>query len=51
MVRDAYEEMSAAEEFLRPPGQFGERQPVSDDASDQNKLFAFLGRDPYWSRD
>lgn len=49
MVHDAYEGMRAAEEFLRPTGQFGEQQPVPDDAPEQDSLFAFLGRDPRWS--
>lgn len=49
MVRDAFEGMSAAEEFLRPTGQFGEQQPVPDDATEQEKLFAFLGRNPRWT--
>ncbi len=48
LVHDAYVGMSAAEEQLRPSGQFGQRQPVADDAPEQDKLFAFLGRDPHW---
>ncbi|GAB3588813.1 maleylpyruvate isomerase N-terminal domain-containing protein [Calidifontibacter terrae] len=49
LVHDAYVGMSAAEEQLRPSGQFGQQQPVADDATDQDKLFAFLGRDPHWA--
>lgn len=48
MVHDAYTGMSAAEEYLRPTGQFGQQQPVPADATEQEKLFAFLGRDPRW---
>ena len=47
-VHDAYVGMSAAEEFLRPSGQFGEQQPVPADATETEKLMAFLGRDPRW---
>lgn len=47
-VHEALIGMTAAEEFLRPTGQFGVRQPVADDASEQDQLFAFLGRDPHW---
>lgn len=49
MVHDAYSGMSAAEEYLRPTGQFGQQQPVPEGATEQEKLFAFLGRDPRWS--
>lgn len=49
LVHDAYTGMSAQEEMLRPSGQFGEQQPVPDDATEQEKLFAFLGRDPRWT--
>lgn len=49
LVHDAYAGMSAAEEFLRPTGQFGQQQPVAADAPEQDKLFAFLGRDPHWT--
>lgn len=49
MVHEAFTGMSAAEEFLRASGQFGQQQPVPDDATEQEQLFAFLGRDPRWS--
>lgn len=49
-VHEALVGMTAAEEVLRPSGQFGERQPVPDDATEQDRLFAFLGRDPSWRR-
>ena len=49
MVHDAYTGMSAAEEYLRPTGQFGQQQPDPKGATEQEKLFAFLGRDPRWT--
>lgn len=48
LVRDAYTGMKAMEDQLRPSGQFGQQQPVAEDAPEQDKLFAFLGRDPHW---
>lgn len=41
--------MEEQEETLRASGQFGERQPVADDASSEEKLMALIGRDPYWA--
>ncbi len=38
------------EEMLRASGQFGTRQPVSDDATTQEQFIAFIGRDPHWTR-
>ena len=35
--------------MLRSSGQFGTRQPVADDASSEQRLAAFIGRDPYWA--
>lgn len=49
MVQDAYTGMLAAEEYIRASGQIGEQQPVPDDATEQEQLFAFLGRDPRWT--
>ncbi|GAA1489841.1 maleylpyruvate isomerase family mycothiol-dependent enzyme [Brachybacterium sacelli] len=49
LVHDAFTGMSAAEEQLRPSGQFGQQQPVPDVATEQEELFAFLGRDPRWT--
>lgn len=49
LVHAAFTGMSAVEEQLRPSGQFGQQRPVPDDATEQEKLFAFLGRDPRWS--
>ncbi|UQN29019.1 TIGR03086 family metal-binding protein [Brachybacterium kimchii] len=49
MVHEALTGMSAMEEYLRPTGQFGQQQPVPEDATEQERLFAFLGRDPRWA--
>ncbi|MGO4956230.1 TIGR03086 family metal-binding protein [Luteococcus sp. Sow4_B9] len=46
---EMYEGMKAQEEMIRSSGQFGEQQPVADDASSEQKLMAFLGRDPQWA--
>ncbi len=36
------------EQLLRDSGEFGPAVPVADDASAQDKLIAFIGRDPAW---
>ena len=41
--------MEPLDEMLRASGQYGARVPVSDDASAQDRLIAFIGRDPAWS--
>jgi uncharacterized protein (TIGR03086 family) len=41
--------MEPLDEMLRASGQYGARVPVSDDASAQDRLIAFIGRDPSWS--
>lgn len=41
--------MSQIEQMLRDSGQFGARQPVSEDASVADQFIAFIGRDPNWS--
>lgn len=41
--------MQAQAETIRASGQFGEQQPVPDDASVQERFFAFIGRDPRWT--
>lgn len=41
--------MEGAETQLRASGQFGTRQPVADDASSEDKLAAFIGRNPQWA--
>lgn len=49
LVQDALTGMRQAEDFLRPTGQFGEQQPVPEDATETEELMAFLGRDPRWT--
>lgn len=48
-IAAAYAGMSASAEMIRGSGQFGEQQPVSDDAPLQERFFAFLGRDPHFA--
>ncbi|GED97079.1 TIGR03086 family metal-binding protein [Gordonia crocea] len=45
------EGMAQMEEVLRSSGQYGPAVPVSDDAPVQDRLVAFIGRDPHWSPD
>jgi uncharacterized protein (TIGR03086 family) len=40
--------MEPIEQLLRDSGQFGTAAPVDPDASPQDKLIAFIGRDPAW---
>lgn len=40
--------MKGIEPMLRESGQFGQQQPVADDATETEKLMAFLGRRPDW---
>lgn len=47
-VARLHDGMTAMEPAIRGSGQFGEQQPVPEDADDQDRLFAFLGRDPRW---
>lgn len=44
----ALEGMSAMGPSLQASGQFGAPQPVADDAPADERLMAFLGRDPNW---
>ncbi|WP_082899001.1 SRPBCC domain-containing protein [Rhodococcus sp. EPR-279] len=44
----ALETMRPMEQVLRDSGQYGPAAPVADDASSQDKLMAFIGRDPAW---
>jgi uncharacterized protein (TIGR03086 family) len=47
IVHEMYEGMSSIDdEMLRGSGQFGPRVEVPDDASEQDKLIAFIGRRP-----
>ena len=41
-----YEGMLPMDEVLRQSGQFGPKVDVPDDADEQTKLLAFLGRQP-----
>lgn len=43
-------ESEPVEEIMRASGQYGPRVEVPDDASVQDKLIAFIGRDPSWRR-
>lgn len=40
--------MRGMEQMIRGSGQFGEEQPVKEGATQQERLIAFIGRDPYW---
>jgi uncharacterized protein (TIGR03086 family) len=40
--------MEPMEQMLRDSGQFGPAVPVDPDASAQDRLMAFIGRDPAW---
>ncbi len=42
--------MEPIDELLRASGQYGPRVAVSDDAPVQDRLMAFIGRDPAWRR-
>ncbi len=48
-IADALEGMAAQEEMIRASGQFGQQQPVEDDATTQERFLAFIGRDPHWA--
>ena len=41
--------MEPLDEMLRASGQYGPRVPVAADASAQDRLMAFVGRDPAWT--
>jgi uncharacterized protein (TIGR03086 family) len=45
-VRVLLVDMEPADEMLRQSGQYGPRVTVADDADDQTKLIAFVGRQP-----
>jgi uncharacterized protein (TIGR03086 family) len=40
--------MTGFEDAMRGSGQYGPRVEVPDEAPVQDRLFAFIGRDPYW---
>ena len=48
-LAEALAGMQAHAEMIRSSGQFGEQQPVPEDASVQERFFAFIGRDPRWA--
>lgn len=48
-IAGAYAGMSQMAEMIRGSGQFGEQQPVAEDATTTEKFFAFIGRDPDWT--
>lgn len=41
--------MEQMEDAIRGSGEFGEQQPVPEDATVQERFFAFIGRDPRWA--
>ena len=43
--------MEPMDELLRSSGQYGPRVAVRQDADAQDRLMAFIGRDPDWTRD
>ena len=45
----AYEGMVGMGPALHESGQFGTPQPVAEDASVQDRLIAYIGRDPAWT--
>lgn len=40
--------MEPVDALMRSSGQYGPRVPVADDASAQDRLLGFIGRDPAW---
>nr|WP_280438239.1 TIGR03086 family metal-binding protein [Nocardia carnea] len=46
--RAALEGMAPMDRMLRESGQYGPAVPVGENASAQDKLMAFIGRDPAW---
>lgn len=48
-ARATYEGMYGMGPALHASGQFGTPQPVADDASTQDRLIAYIGRDPAWT--
>lgn len=48
-IADAYAGMRAMADVIRGSGQFGQEQPVREGAGTQERLIAFIGRDPYWA--
>lgn len=48
LCRALYEGMLPLDAALRQSGQYGPRVPVPDDASWQDRLLGYIGRDPAW---
>jgi uncharacterized protein (TIGR03086 family) len=48
LCAELYEGMQPIDELLRSSGQYGPRVPVPEDASAQDRLLGFIGRDPAW---
>jgi len=48
-VEELFEGMSGIADIIRGSGQFGQQQAVPEDATSQDRLMAFIGRDPRWS--
>ena len=46
--RTMVEGMAPLDEMLRQSGQYGAKVPVAEDASWQDRLVGFIGRDPQW---
>src|SRR5690606_26227291 len=46
--RAALEGMAPMDQMLRESGQYGPAVPVGENATAQDKLMAFIGRDPAW---
>ncbi len=51
LCAELFEGMLPLDELLRASGQYGPRVPVPDDARPQDRLMAFIGRDPGWRPD
>jgi uncharacterized protein (TIGR03086 family) len=47
-IAGAYAGMGRMADVIRGSGQFGEQQPVAEDALVVDQFFAFIGRDPSW---
>lgn len=48
-IAGAYAGMQQMGEMIRASGQFGEQQPVPEDATVQEQFIAFIGRHPRWT--
>lgn len=48
LCRELLAGMQPVEELMRSSGQYGPPVPVDEDASPQDQLLGFIGRDPHW---